>query len=256
MDAPSPEQDIGSERYGLVLNGRTYQALFSYTVDERWEPGPATIVPHDAREKVFFRVLPIGSLVPILILASSVALLSISVWQGWIPNLAVSQNLIFVQSEFWRIFSALFQHADAKHLLNNLLPFVGLGWLLWGYFGSLAFPIVPIFVGALANFLAILTYHPQVQLVGISGTVFAMAGMWSALYIKNDNRFSVGKRILRAMGFVLILFFPLSLEANIADRVHILGGVLGFCAGYLGWGKLLPERVNAQKNSVGRVRVL
>ncbi len=256
MDAPSPEQEFGSERYGLVLNGRTYQALFSYTVEERWEPGPAQNVVSDAREKVFFRSLPFKSVSPILIFAFSVALLSFSVWEGWIPNLAVSQSLVFGQSEYWRIFSALFQHADAKHLLNNLLPFVGVGWLLWGYFGAMAFPVVPLLLGAVANFIAILTYPPQVLLVGISGSVFAMAGMWSALYIKNDYRFSVGKRVLRALGFILILFFPLSLDANIADRVHFLGGVLGFIAGYLGWGKLQPERISAQKNSAGRVRAL
>jgi len=256
MDAPSPEEELGSERYGLVLNGRTYQALFAYTVEERWEPGPAAVIAPDAQQKIFFRALPLQSLVPILVSAGTVALLSISVWQGWIPSLAVSQNLVFSQLEFWRIFSALFEHADAKHLLNNLLPYVGLGWLLWGYFGSLAFPVVPILLGSAANFLAIMTYHPQSLLVGISGTVFAMAGMWSALYIKNDSRFSIRKRILRAMGFILVLFFPLSLEANVADRVHILGGIFGFIAGYFGWGKLQPERVSAQKNSAGRVKVL
>ena len=256
MDARLPEEDAATERYGLVLKEQTYQAVFEYTVEERWEPGLPSRPDVSANEKVFFRVLPFKSIAPILICALAVALLSLGVWQEWLPNLAVSQISAFKSDELWRFFTAQFQHGDAKHLLNNLLPFVGIGWLLWGYFGILAFPIVPIIAGTLANFVAILTYEPRVQLVGISGTVFAMAGMWCALYIKNDNRYPVNKRILRAIGFLLILFFPFSLEQNVADRVHVLGGLIGLLFGYLGWGRLLPQRISAQRSSAGKVRVL
>lgn len=255
MDARCPEEDPGPEHYGLVLKGQTYQAVFSYTVDKRVEP--ATVSPLGTPDsQVFFRALPLRSLYSILVNALIVAFVSIGVWQGWFIDLSASGIAVFQEDEYWRLFTALFQHGDSKHLLNNLLPFVGLGWLLWGYFGYLAFPIVPLFAGTLANLMAVPTYPPQVHLVGISGTVFAMAGMWCALYVKNDDRFTVNKRILRAMGFVLVLFFPLSLEQNVADRVHILGGLLGLAFGSLGWGRLLPQRLSERKSSLGRVRLL
>lgn len=117
-----------------------------------------------------------------------------------------------------------------------------MGWILWGYFGLWAFPVVPILAGAFANLVAVFTYPPDVHVIGLSGTVFAMAGLWSALYIKNDFRYSVGKRILRAAGFILILFFPLSWEQNISDRVHIFGGLSGLFAGFFRLGASASAR--------------
>ena len=241
---------------GLVLKDNTYHDIFEYCVEfrvEAWRPAAQT---ESEAAKLLLKPLPWWSFASALCYALSVVFISNAVWMGLWESLSVSRMSAFIDGEIWRIFTAQFQHADAKHLVNNLLPFVGIGWLLWGYFGFLAFPVVPIFLGAAANFFAILTYPLNTQLIGLSGTVFAMAGMWAALYIKNDFRYPVNKRILRACGFLLILFFPLSLEQNVADRVHLLGACLGFTAGYFGWGRLLPHRVSELKSSARKVRVL
>ncbi|MEY3901498.1 MAG: hypothetical protein RL189_804 [Pseudomonadota bacterium] len=255
MVAKHLEEETPEHQLGLVLKGSVYQATFEYRVDR--SESPWVHVPQDSLNaaKLLMRILPLKTLSTSLLYATIVAMISIFVWSGAIASLGVSRNLLFLEHDWWRVFSAQFQHADSKHLLNNLLPFVGLGWLLWGYFGLLAFPLVPVLAGAVANFVAVLTYPPEVQVIGLSGTVFAMAGLWAALYIKNDFRFTVGKRVLRAAGFILVLFFPLSLEQNVSDRVHILGGLAGLAAGFSGWGKIRPQVVSAQKSSAERVRV-
>lgn len=230
--------DEDSVFLGLVLKETVYQDTFSYSVSKSLKPWVR--VQNDSRNasRVLMRPLPLKTLAIPLVYVFVVALISLFVWFGWFESLAVSWELVFKRYQWWRIFSAQFQHADAKHLLNNLLPFAGLGWILWGYFGMTAFPVVPVLAGAVANLVAILTYPPEVQVVGLSGTVFSMAGLWSALYIKNDFRYPIGKRVLRAAGFILVLFFPLTLEQNVSDRVHILGGLFGLAAGFVGWGRI------------------
>lgn len=240
---------------GLILKDSIYQATFEYKVERCLTPWVRQSTDQINASKLLMRTLPLKTMTTALLYAGIVAMLSLFVWSGWIESLSVSRNSVFHDQEWWRIFSAQFQHADTKHLLNNLLPFVGLGWILWGYFGMTAFPVVPVLAGGVANLIAILTYPPEVHVVGLSGTVFAMAGLWAALYIKNDFRYTVRKRVLRAAGFILVLFFPLSLDQNVSDRVHILGALAGVAAGFIGWGKLRPHLVNEPKSSLEKVRV-
>ncbi|MFZ9521323.1 MAG: rhomboid family intramembrane serine protease [Silvanigrellaceae bacterium] len=249
------EDELSEFNLGLVLKGSIYQATYEYKIERNLAPWTHPVQDQWNASKLLMRSLPMKTLSVAIVYAIIVAMVSIFVWVGWFDSLAASRESVFGNNEFWRIFTAQFQHADSKHLLNNLFPFVGLGWILWGYFGFVAFPLVPIIAGAVANLIAVLTYPPEVGIVGLSGTVFAMAGLWSALYIKNDFRYPFRKRILRAAGFVLVLFFPLTLDQNISDRVHILGGLAGLAAGFWGWGKTIPHRFSAPTSSAKMARV-
>lgn len=257
MDAQLPEQVTESaNEVGLILRNKVFQGTFEFTVSVSVQSGVVSGNSENAREAVFYRPLPLLSVWRILVVGFLVAAISAFVWQGWLPDLSVSQLSALQQGQLWRTLTAQFQHADSRHLLNNLLPFIGVGWLLWGYFGAFAFPVVPVAIGTLANFVAILTYPAHINIVGISGTVFSMAGLWAMLYIKNDVRYSVPKRFVRALGFLLILFFPLSLEERVADRVHLLGALFGLLFGYIGWGNIRAQRVSNPKSSARMVRVL
>jgi rhomboid protease GluP len=249
------DEEPSSYGTGLILKDKTYQSTFEYQIERTVLPWERPRKDYINSSKLLMRALPLKTMLISIVYALIVGMISFFVWQGWFDSLAVSWNSLIQKAEWWRIFTAQFQHADSKHLLNNLMPFVGLGWILWGYFGFLAFPVVPVLAGAIANLLAVLTYPPDVSVVGLSGTVFAMAGLWAALYIKNDFRFGIGKRILRAAGFVLVLFFPLSWEQNVSDRVHIFGGIAGFAAGFAGWGRLRPHEVSVPSSSEEKARV-
>lgn len=255
MGARHLDEEPSSSGTGLVLRDNIYQATFDYEIERNIAPWQIPRTDSINSAKLLMRALPLRTLIISAVYAFTVAMISYFVWLGWFESLAVSRNSLVEDGDWWRIFTAQFQHSDSKHLLNNLLPFVGLGWILWGYFGFLAFPAVPVLAGALANLAAVFTYPPDVNIVGLSGTVFAMAGLWAALYIKNDFRYAVGKRILRAAGFIVVLFFPLSWEQNVSDRVHILGGLAGLVAGFAGWGRLRPREIIAKNNSGEKARV-
>lgn len=257
MDERHPEASASSSSaIGLVLRGKSYEGVFEYSVHSETHAGQFPDIEGNGPETVLYRSLPLWSIWRVTLMGFFVILVSVSTWQGWLSDLSVSRLSAIHQGQMWRVLTAQFQHADSRHLLNNLLPFIGVGWLLWGYFGFLAFPVIPVLLGGIANFIAVFTYPVEVKIVGISGTVFAMAGLWAMLYLKNDVRYTIPKRVVRALGFLLVLFFPLSLEEHVADRVHVLGAALGLLVGYVGWGNIRQQRPSNLQNSAKKVRVL
>ncbi len=153
-------------------------------------------------------------------------------WKGaanWMP---ANQNLVFSQGQYWRLITGQFVHADLGHLLANSFMFLVLGYFLYGYFGPLLFPGLALALSILSKALILLTYPPDNYLVGASGLVYVMGGLWLSLYlfIARDVRFTL--RMVRAFGVMLGLFFPSDFIANISYRSHFLGlgfGVVGGC---------------------------
>ena len=158
---------------------------------------------------------------------------------SWNPqldlDLAVSQELVFGEGKYWRLLTALAAHADWEHLLGNAPLFVIFGWLLRSYFGLWFFPFLQLLAGVLVNLATILCYEPWQQLLGCSGMVYAMVGIWLVLYLRFEVRFSLPMRVFRCVGFTLILLFPSSFHPTTSYLAH----TFGFCFGFIlaGQGK-------------------
>ncbi len=139
---------------------------------------------------------------------------------------------VFAKGEFWRLWTTVFAHADLGHLLSNSLMFFILGYLLNGYFGALVFPLTALVMGGVTNAIALLTYAPDVRLVGASGVVSWMGGAWLALYFALNTKISVTGRALRSFGVALMLFAPAeAFDPKISYRTHMIGFLLG-----VAWG--------------------
>ena len=106
-----------------------------------------------------------------------------------------SKDAVFRQHEYWRLFTALFTHSDIKHLLSNMPLFVVFGWLLRSYFGLLAFPFAALVVGALANYASIYFYPDHMRLIGASGVVYGLVGLWVTFYLRYEIRYSLAMKI-------------------------------------------------------------
>lgn len=52
-----------------------------------------------------------------------------------------SGNMVFQEKKYWRLFTSTLLHADLNHLAHDSFYFLGLSFLLNGYFGFLVFPI-------------------------------------------------------------------------------------------------------------------
>ncbi len=150
---------------------------------------------------------------------------------SWMP---ASYNSVFVQKNFYQLWTSLFAHADSGHLLSNSLTFFVMGYFLVGYFSLWFFPLFGIFIGGLINALVLQSLPPEVRLIGISGVVYWMGGAWLILYFMIDKGRTYFQRALRALGVALGVFFPAAaFDPSISYRAHLYGFLLGLICGGL-----------------------
>lgn len=166
----------------------------------------------------------------------SFAYLANSSMTGWMPATA---SKVFLQHEYWRLWTTLFAHGDLAHLLSNWLLFLPLAYLLNGYFGTLFFPLAGVFMGGLINIFVLKTLAPETNLIGISGVVYWMGAAWLTLYFLIDRRRSPLRRLAVAMGIALVLFFPETYKPEVSYLSHFLGFVTGVASAlfYFIWNR-------------------
>lgn len=149
--------------------------------------------------------------------------------ESWMP--ATGEN-IFQKHELWRLWTSLFAHADIGHLISNAALFIPLTYLLSGYFGVVAFPILGIFFGGMINLLVLTTLPAQVKLIGMSGVVYWMGAMWLTLFLLIDRRKSLKRRFAGSLFVAVVLFGPETYKPEVSYLSHLVGFVFGiFSAG-------------------------
>ena len=146
-------------------------------------------------------------------------------------ELSVSRAEVFSQGQYWRLLTAVFVHADLAHLLSNVYMLFIFSLFVYGYFGFMAFPVLSVFAAAVVNGLAVLTYPPEVELLGASGLVYVLGGFWLTLYFFIQRQYSVPSRLLRVTGIALMVFFPTTFIASTSYRTHAIGFVVGVAVG-------------------------
>ena len=147
--------------------------------------------------------------------------------------LAAVSSRVLDQHEYWRLFSSLAVHADWKHLFSNLPFLVFFSYLLYGYFGFGVYPLGVVVLSGVTTYLSLLTYSPEVHLVGASGMIYLMAGFWLTAYILVERSLPMKKRVLRSMSVALILLLPSTVQPQVSYRTHAIGLVLGIVAAAL-----------------------
>lgn len=166
-----------------------------------------------------------------------VAALSVMAWNNfagagaWMP---ASREEVFGQHEYWRAWTSLFVHGDAKHLLSNSFLFFVLGTFLTGYFGIFLVLGTAFLMGGLTNFIVLSGMPMDTRLIGLSGVVFWMGGAWLTLYFLIDRKRSLIQRFLRAIGVALVIFMPAeTFDPSVSYKSHFVGFGLGVIGGLL-----------------------
>ena len=141
--------------------------------------------------------------------------------------LPASRESVYFRGEYWRLGTAMLVHADFQHFLSNGVVLGVLAFLLYGYYGAAVYPGWTLVFGAIVTGLSLRSYPAQTWLVGASGVVYLMAGFWLALYLVLERRSSLGKRLIRAVGFGVIVLVPTAFEPAVSYRTHLIGFVVG-----------------------------
>lgn len=137
--------------------------------------------------------------------------------------------------EIWRTFTASLIHSGPRHLVSNSLMLVIFTYMIVGYFGVRVYLFAYVILGSIVNYLTVLTYNPKVNLLGASGVVYVLAGMWFSLYLGIERRFGPGKRLLRSTGVMLVVLFPTTFEPTTSYRAHAIGFAVGVLGGFIYW---------------------
>lgn len=144
-----------------------------------------------------------------------------------LPTLAATSEEVLEKREYWRLLTAVAVHADVMHALSNAIFLAFFSYLLFGYFGFWVFPALSLVMAGLINYFSLLTYPPEVSLLGASGLVYWMAGFWLSMYLLVERSVGPGKRVLRAVCLGLLVLFPSTFQANVSYRTHAIGLGLG-----------------------------
>lgn len=168
-----------------------------------------------------------------LVTAALVVLLfGLSLYDWLSPkDLSVSYDLAFSQHKYWKLWTAIFAHADMGHLLGNALLFVPFALLLTGYFNLTLFPLMGLLMGGVINALALTTMFPLTQLMGISGVVNWMGAVWLTLFFLVDKRTNWRRRFSVALFSSLVLFAPQEFKPDVSYVSHVIGFILGIGSG-------------------------
>lgn len=135
--------------------------------------------------------------------------------------------LILEQGQWYRMFSSMFLHFGAPHLINNMLVLFVLGQRLEPVTGKIKFFLIYIFGGLGGNMLSLFLdmYAGNASLsAGASGAVFAVMG--GMIYVIIRHRGRVADLTVRQMLIMAAFSLYFGFASEGVDNVAHIGGLL------------------------------
>jgi rhomboid protease GluP len=141
------------------------------------------------------------------------------------------------EGEYWRLLTSLFLHYGPLHLLFNLYALFIIGPGLEEAIGPIRFAICYLLAG-LGSGIGVLLLHlvglnSADQLVGASGCVMGLVGVWAGLLLRHRHAPMAGRRLKNILVIVAIqTAFDLS-TPQISMAAHMSGLVTGVALGLI-----------------------
>ncbi len=153
-----------------------------------------------------------------------------------IKYLIANPDNVFINREYWRLFTTIFVHGDMSHLLSNSLMLLVMGNYVYSFYGKWHFPVISILMGAVVNIFVLMNYEKNISIVGISGVVYYLWGYWLYMYLKVQTQLPLLRRIMKVTIVGAFMLIPEVFAANVSHLSHFLGFVLGVLVAALYWG--------------------
>lgn len=196
------------------------------------EPAPEDFLPATPKTRTAIYQKPrLKSAIPAVLFLAFAFSMSVLVWRSLgRMRLGISHELFFDGGEYWRGVTALLVHSDMAHFLSNSWLVFLFGWFLRDLAGLWAFPLLSVCLGFLTNVLTVMTMPAKTMLIGASGMAYGMVGFWLVLYVGLAEG-SLARRLMGAIGFVLIILFPTTFRPEVSYMAHGIGFGLGLAGG-------------------------
>jgi rhomboid protease GluP len=150
---------------------------------------------------------------------------------------AMEPRAIRYDGEYWRLLTSLFLHFGPLHLLFNLYALFVIGPGLERIIGSIRFALYYLLSGLGSSIGVLLlkwpiAYRPE-QLVGASGCVMGIVGVWAGYLVRHRHEPFAGRRLKNIVLIVAIqTAFDLS-TPQISMAAHLSGLATGVVLGLL-----------------------
>lgn len=165
------------------------------------------------------------SLVTYSLVAINVVVFLLSLLYPSIVDAGAQINPLVARGEYWRLFTAMFLHANFLHIGFNMLSLFFIGRAVEVYYGKWRYLAIYLLSGIAGGILYFFT-SPAGSAIGASGAIFGVFGALGVFYI--INRGSLGRGAIGNWLFWigLNLVFGLS-NPDIALFAHIGGLIAG-----------------------------
>lgn len=153
--------------------------------------------------------------------------------------------LIFEYHEFWRLFTSMFMHFGAMHLLGNMV-YLGLAGTsierVAGHWRYLAIYLLSGFGSSLVSAAYYYLSGQNTVSAGASGAVYGLIGAAVYLMFKNRGRMRPGVLWMRIGIILIFLFYSNFVNTGIDAVAHIAGLVFGILLAFAFIGGKKYER--------------
>lgn len=140
---------------------------------------------------------------------------------------AFGQDNIAIQNgEVWRLFSAIFVHANIVHLFGNMFFLLIFGLRAEDMFDVKEYYLIYFLSGLTGGILTFFFWFDSLS-VGASGAIFGVLGA-TMIYVRR----AVGHSIMSALVYAFFMFFLNSMGQNVNLLAHLGGLVAGLLIGY------------------------
>jgi membrane associated rhomboid family serine protease len=162
---------------------------------------------------------------------------------------ALEPDAVVLQSEYWRLFTALFLHGGFLHLGFNLFALYVLGPPLERSIGTIRF-LACYLISGIASSAGVVALTKiglvqESQLVGASGCILGVVGAWAGLLLRHRHA-PFAKQRLANIGLIVAIQIAFDLSTpQISMPAHMCGLIAGVFLGLL----LAPRAVAGDGDS-------
>jgi len=153
-------------------------------------------------------------------------------------NYGTQLNFRVENGEWWRIFSAMFLHANFSYVFFNMFSLFLFGPELEKIAGKARFITIYLLSGIVGNMATYLLYESSYGSLGASGAIFGIFGAFGALVYYTRRTMPMLRKLILPIIIISVIMTFLQPDVNV--YAHLGGLVTGFLLGLI---YLHPKRI-------------